>query len=220
MSWLPDPCAKGGFIGQVSRRRRHRRTATSLPADRGMQPAGAISHRCRGQSSHICNVQLNRLGLSRTLKSTHFHHPGTFAELAGGARSQAWHNTLHKNCFTIRAQAHCFEPESSIEILILMEPMPRSVAPETEKLEDLAELAFPVTKEERSKASGRVKKSAAKKAVRKVDGRHEEGCTEKGGPKKDGRREEAVRKEISSNANVANGAGRRQCAQGLVRRGA
>jgi hypothetical protein len=56
----------------------------------------------------------------------------------------------------------------SIEILTLTEPMPRSIAPETEKLEDLAELAFPVTKEEKSKASGRVKKAAAKKAVRKA----------------------------------------------------
>jgi hypothetical protein len=56
----------------------------------------------------------------------------------------------------------------SIEILTLTEPMPRSIAPETEKLEDLAELAFPVTKEEKSKASGRVKKAAAKKAVGKA----------------------------------------------------
>ena len=56
----------------------------------------------------------------------------------------------------------------SIEILTLTEPMPRSIAPETEELEDLAELAFPVTKEEKSKALGRVKKAPAKKVARKV----------------------------------------------------
>jgi hypothetical protein len=104
----------------------------------------------------------------------------------------------------------------SIEILTLTAPMPRSIAPETEELEGLAELAFPVTKEEKSKALSRVKEGTREESGREKDGRekgrtegspqkdgrHEEGCTGKGGPKKNGRRQETARKEISFYANV------------------
>ena len=53
----------------------------------------------------------------------------------------------------------------SIEILTLAEPMPKSIAPVTEKIEDLAELAFPVTKEEKSKVSRRAKWAAPRKVA-------------------------------------------------------
>lgn len=69
-----------------------------------------------------------------------------------------------------------------IEILTLTEPMPRSIAPaKEEELEELAELAFPVTKEEKVRSHARlaptrkiaaprkgVRKAAAKKALRKM----------------------------------------------------
>src|SRR3984893_4971722 len=66
----------------------------------------------------------------------------------------------------------------SIDIRMLAEPMPMSISPGEEHLEDLANLAFPVTEEEKSKAAwwskrrgtakkASVKKSAAKKFVRK-----------------------------------------------------
>jgi hypothetical protein len=88
----------------------------------------------------------------------------------------------------------------SIEILTLTEPMPRSVAPETEKLEDLAELAFPVTKEEKSKALGRVKKVAAKKAARTAAAKK---AVRKAAPRKMAATKKAARKKVAAKRRPA-----------------
>ena len=82
----------------------------------------------------------------------------------------------------------------SIEILTLTEPMPRSLAPETEELEDLAELAFPVTKEEKSKALGRVKKAPAKKVARKVAAKK---AVRKAAPRKMAATKKAAQKKVA-----------------------
>jgi phasin len=81
----------------------------------------------------------------------------------------------------------------SIEILTLAEPMPKSIAPETEKLEDLAELAFPVTKEEKSKASSRPKKTT-RKAVAKKAAARKMVTAKKAAPKKAATRKAVAKK--------------------------
>jgi phasin len=75
------------------------------------------------------------------------------------------------------------EPQSSV----------KSIAPETEKLEDLAELAFPVTKEEKSKASSRPKKTT-RKAVAKKAAARKMVTAKKAAPKKAAARKAAPRK--------------------------
>ena len=61
------------------------------------------------------------------------------------------------------------ENPDSIEIQQLADAMPRSMPPGGESLEELAKLAFPVTKEEKSKAASRPRKKAApKKAAKKA----------------------------------------------------
>ena len=59
------------------------------------------------------------------------------------------------------------DPEG-IGLSALSADMPRSIAPEAELLEDLARLAFSVTKEDRARASLRGKKAAPKKAAKKA----------------------------------------------------
>ena len=69
---------------------------------------------------------------------------------------------------TYGAIADELDNPDSIEILRLADAMPRSMPPRGENLEELAKLAFPVTKEEKSKAARRPWKVAASKKAAKM----------------------------------------------------
>jgi hypothetical protein len=69
---------------------------------------------------------------------------------------------------TYGAIADELDNPDSIEILRLADAMPRSMPPGGENLEELAKLAFPVTKEEKSKAASRPWKVAASKKAAKM----------------------------------------------------
>ena len=73
------------------------------------------------------------------------------------------------------------ENPDGIEILPLTGAMPRSTAPQEDSLEELAKLAFPVTREEKARAKRRPSKRAAKKAPAKK-------AAKKAGRKKTGRK--------------------------------
>jgi hypothetical protein len=78
-------------------------------------------------------------------------------------------------------------------------PMPRSVVPESETLEDLAELAFPVTREEISRASRWPKRAAPKKAARAPDSQKKRVSAKKGAAKKAMPRKASPKKAMSRN---------------------
>jgi hypothetical protein len=81
------------------------------------------------------------------------------------------------------AVANELDNPDSIEIQELTGPMPSSTPRDGESLEELAKLAFPVTKEEKSRAASRPKKKAApKKAAKKAPAK--KAAKKKAAPKK------------------------------------
>lgn len=84
-----------------------------------------------------------------------------------------------------------FEPTST--------PMPRSAEPKSDTLEDLAKLAFPVTREERVRASRQPKKAAPKKAARAPARPKKRASAKKGAANKAMPRKASPKKAMSRN---------------------